>query len=1179
MKQLCCCLTVVVFLFSCKTKKTLFSNLSYTTTGITFANTIKEDDYINVLNYEYMYNGGGVGVADFNNDSLPDIYFTGNFVPNKLYLNKGNFKFTDITDTANVAGEGKWNKGVSIVDINNDGWQDIYICAGVLGDSNLRKNILYINEGVDKKTGIPHFENKAEEYGLADAASSHMAAFFDYDNDGDLDVYVVENAFDGTYANEYRPIIKDGSKSNTDKLFKNNWNATLNHPVFEDVSKQAGIQIEGYGLGVAITDINKDGWLDIYVSNDYLSNNLLYINNKNGTFTDKCAAYFKHTSKNAMGNDIADINNDGLQDIIEVDMAPGDNYRQKMMMNDIGYSTYQNNAMYGYITQYARNMLQLNVGNNNNLNDSTTQPVFSEIAYSSGVANTDWSWAPLLVDADNDGFKDLLISNGLPKDMSDLDFISYRNNTAPNTPKSQMLAQLPSIKIANTIFKNNGNTTFSNKTIDWGWNTPTFSAGMAYADFDNDGDMDVVVNNSNMEASILQNNLAENNFVQLQLQGDSLNKNAIGSIVTLFANQQQQTIELSPYRGYLSSVSNIIAFGIGNATVVDSIIIEWPNKKVQKITNVAINKKYSYSIKDAVAKNSQTNIPMPSLFTDITTSILVNYKALEEDFIDFDVQRLLPHKLSQYGPSIAVGDINGDKLDDFIIGGGSPLYAKTFVQNANGTFSNKRAVDSTSSKLNDDAGICLLDADNDGDLDLYIASGGAEAPANFKSYADHFYSNDGKGNFTEVQNAIPINTTAKSCVKAADYDLDGDIDLFIGGRALPGKYPMPVSSVLLRNDSKNGVIKFTDVTKEVAPQLENIGMVTDAVFSDVNNDNNVDLVVVGEFMPITILVKQQNKFIIQKTSLQNEVGWWNSISSADVDNDGDMDYVCGNFGNNSFLQASAKYPVSTLAGDFDKNGSYNVVLGNYFLDKPNGEVKQFPVASRDEFIKELPPFKEKFPNYSSFAKTTFAALFDKYNYADALKLNATNFTTCWIENKGNLNFELHILPQQMQWAPVFATSIYDYNNDGYLDIAAVGNEYNMNPYLGRIDAFNGLVCFGADKKEFTPQSISSTNFYVPGNAKSLVRLITNNNEVLIAGQNFGKTKLFAKPVVAKNIIYLNHDDNYALIKYKNGKTRKEEFYYGNSFQSQNSRTVVTQPNMASITIYNTKKQQRVVQIN
>lgn len=772
-----------------------------------------------------------------------------------------------------------------------------------------------------------------------------------------------------------------------------------------------------------------------------------------------------------------------------------------------------------------------------------------------------------------------MISNGLPKDMSDLDFISYRNNTAPNTPKSVMLAQLPSIKIANSIFKNYGNTTFSNKTIEWGWNTPTFSAGMAYADFDNDGDMDVVVNNSNMEASILQNNLAENNFVQLQLQGDSLNKNAIGSTVTLYANKQQQTIEVSPYRGYLSSVSNIINFGIGNTTIIDSIIIEWPNRKIQKILNVAANKKHIYSITDAVSKSNVHNISTPSLFTDITASSLVNYKAVEEDFIDFDVQRLLPHKLTQYGPTIAVGDINGDKLDDFIISGGSPFYAKAFLQNINGIFSNKRAVDSTSTKMNDDAGICLFDADNDNDLDLYIASGGAENPANFKSYADHFYTNDGKGNFTEIHNAIATNTTSKSCVKAADYDLDGDIDLFVGGRTLPGKYPMPVSSILLRNDSKNGVIAFTDVTKNIAPQLESIGMVTDAIFSDINNDNIVDLLIVGEFMPITFLVQHQNKFTVQKTSLQNEIGWWNSITSADLDNDGDMDYVCGNFGNNSFLQASPQYPVSTLAGDFDKNGSYNVVLGNYFLDKPNGKLKQFAVASRDEFIKELPPFKEKYPNYSSFASTSFKDLFDKYNYADALKLHATNFNSCWIENKGSLNFELHILPQQIQWAPIFATSIYDYNNDGYLDIAAVGNEFNMNPYLGRIDAFNGLICVGSEKKEFTPLSISSTNFYVSGNAKSLVRLIANNNEVLIAGQNFGKTKLFAKPITSKNIIALNNDDIYALVKYKNGKVRKEEFYYGNSFQSQSNRSIVTQSNMANVTIYNTKKKQRLISIN
>ena len=518
-------------LISCKQNKPLFQAINADKSGIHFNNQITEDDDLNVLNYEYLYNGGGVGIGDFNNDSLPDIYFTGNRTANKLYINKGHLKFEDITDAAGVGGNGKWCKGATIVDINNDGLLDIYVCAAVLHAADKRKNILYINQGINKSTGIPTFKDEGEEYGLADSSSTQMAAFFDYDNDGDLDVYLLVNdLIPGVYPNEFRPIRKDGSWPNTDKLLRNDWNENLKHPVFTDVSKQAGILIEGYGLGINITDINNDGWKDIYVSNDYFSNNILYINNHNGTFTDQCADYFKHTSKNAMGNDVADINNDGLPDVIELDMAPADNYRLKMMYNDIKYETWQNAAHSGYMHQYVHNTLQLNQGPSVSENDSINHPVFSEVGYYAGIAHTDWSWAPLAADVDNDGFRDLMISNGLPKDMSDMDFMAYRSNTAPNTPANELLKQIPTVQVSNYIFHNNGDITFTDKTKDWGWNFPTFSAGMACADFDRDGDMDIIISNTGMEATLLENTLNENknttnHYFNLQLKGDAQNRN------------------------------------------------------------------------------------------------------------------------------------------------------------------------------------------------------------------------------------------------------------------------------------------------------------------------------------------------------------------------------------------------------------------------------------------------------------------------------------------------------------------------------------------------------------------------------------------------------------------------------------------------------------------------------
>ena len=1182
-----CRFVIVLFLslcfFSCK-NKTLFKQIEANESGIHFNNIIQDNDTLNILDVENIYNGGGVGVGDFNNDHLQDIYFTGNTVPNKLYLNKGRFKFEDITEPAGVNGSGRWSRGVSIVDINNDGLQDIYICATLSPDVKMRENILYINTGIDDK-GIPHFKNMAAEYGLADTVHSTMAAFFDYDNDGDLDMYLVINEIlKAQFPGTFRPILKNREHPNTDKLFRNDWSDSLQHSFFTDISAQAGITIEGYGHGVNIADINMDGWKDVYVTNDFIPDNLLYINNHDGTFTNKAGSYFKHTSESSMGLDIMDINNDGLADIIEVDMNPEDNYRKKTMMNTIGYQRYQNNDYYGYQYQYVRNVLQLNMGPGVKQNDSIGDPVFSDISFFAGVAETDWSWAPLVQDFDNDGFRDIIVTNGFPKDVTDHDFNVFRRRSSTVATKEYMLGEIPQVKLRNYAFRNNGDLGFNIITDQWGLTTPSFSNGAAYADLDNDGDLDMVINNINEEAFLYENTINNKNktganYLQIEFKGGKDNLNGLGAFAEIFYNKgQKQVYENSPYRGYLSSIDSRAFFGLGDVTVIDSVIIKWPENKKQVLKDVKTNQLLSVDIKNADIEDTWINYPIAknTLFTEVTNSLGVNYQHRENDFIDFDRERLLPHKLSQYGPGLAAGDIDGNGLDDICIGGSVGFPGKFLLQQANGKFFIK---DMPERKV-ENRGILFFDADNDGDLDLYCASGSNEFPANSENYQDCFFVNDSKGNFTSDSSALPVNLTSKSCAIANDFDNDGDLDLFVAGRCLPGKYPLPVNSFIYRNDAKNGKIKFTDVTANLATGLQNIGMVCDARWTDFDNDGWTDLLVCGEWMPVTFFKNNRGKFenVSFQSGINDQLGWWNSITSGDFDNDGDIDYIAGNLGENSFFRASDQYPVNMYAKDFDKNGSLDGIVTIFLKDK-NGVKKEYTALNRDDIVSQLPPLKKKFLTYKAFANADIHQMFTADEMKGALILHANNFKSCYIKNNGGGKFELVPLPAIAQLGPLNGMIADDFNSDGNLDVVIIGNDYGNEVTDGRYDGVNGLTLLGDGQGNFITQTILQSGFFVPGDAKALIKLRgPDNNYLVAASQNRGPLKLFNHKSPNQKLISLQPLDVSVLVMYKNGKKQKREVNYGSSFLSQSSRFLNVDNNVVSVEIKDTKGTMRKIKL-
>jgi len=1172
---------------SCHRHKQLFEEVSSKHSGIIFNNRIVETDSLNPIDVTNMYNGGGVGVGDFNNDGLQDIFLAGNMVSSRLYLNKGELKFEDITDVAGTNTNGRWCKGVSIVDINNDGWMDIYVCVTMNNDPAKGKNLLYINQGLNKDK-VPVFKEESAAYGLNDPAFSTMANFFDYDNDGDLDVYIAVNDIpQGVNPSVFRPKITDGSFPSTGRLYRNDWDSSLHHPKFTDVTKQAGVTIEGYGHGVSVADINQDGWKDIFVTNDFIANDLLYINNHDGTFTEKSASYFKHTSANGMGQDIIDINNDGLSDVVELDMNPEDNYRKKTMLGSSSYRTYQLNDFFHYQHQYVRNTLQLNMGPRVNGNDSIGDPVFGDVGLFAGVAETDWSWTPLVADFNNDGFRDLIVTNGFPKDITDRDFLAYRREATPATSQKRTLAQIPEVKLHNYAFQNNGNCGFTDVSAEWGFTKPGFSNGAAYADLDNDGDLDMIVNNVNDEASVYENTSMDQasggqHYLSVQLTGDAANINGIGTWVELRYHGKLQVYEQTPYRGYLSTIQLNPHFGLDTVSVIDSLIVKWPDGTMQVIMGVAANQTIKVNKKDAASrfewgKSQQVGT---SLFKDITAAAGINYRHSQEDHIDFDIQKILPHKFSEYGPALATGDLNGDGLDDMVLGGNSSSPAVALLQQPNGSFIRKEITHPAPAGVASfqDMGIALFDADGDGDLDLYIARGGYESAPNNSSYQDCFYINDGKGNFTLDSLAIPPgNFTSKSCVRVADFDKDGRPDLFIAGRVSPWNYPSPVSSFIYRNDSKNGHIKFTDVTNDVAKGLNNIGLVCDAVFSDFDNDGYPDLVLAGEWMPLTFFKNDKGSFknVTGVSGTDSQVGWWNSIVAGDFDNDGDIDYVVGNLGQNSFLTASQQYPVSIYAKDFDNNKSYDAVLSLYLPASQQDQVKkEVPFPLRDDLIKQIVGMRSKFPTYKSYANATMDQVFSKEQLDGALILKANNFQSTFFRNEGNGKFSQAPLPYLAQLSTIDGMVADDFDGDGNLDVVMNTNDFSTDVNIGRYDALNGLLLKGDGKGNFIPQSILASGIFIPGNGKAMAKLRGASGKYLLAAtQNKGPLKLYELERDCQNIP-LHPDDVSAEISYRNGKKQKREFYSGSSLLSQSARFLSIDKNVDAVTIFDNKGRKR-----
>jgi hypothetical protein len=1095
------------------TSSPLFKLLAASETGIDFANHLKEDTTFNILNYLYFYNGGGVSIGDINNDSLPDIYFTANQLPNKLYLNKGNFKFEDITKKAGVAGTLGWTTGTSMADVNGDGWLDIYVCnvSGLLGLNT--HNQLFINN----QNGT--FSEKSKEYGLDFSGFATQAAFFDCDNDGDLDCYLLNHSthYEGTLkrADEIRP---EKNERAGDKLMKNE------NGKFIDVSSLSGIYSSavGYGLGISIGDLNQDGWQDIYIANDFHENDYVYLNNQNGTFTESIKQITGHTSKFSMGVDMADFNNDGRLDVFSADMMPeNEQIRKQSEESADAYSIYLFKNSFGYHHQFAKNALQLNIPiATHTKNEVNFQ--FAEIAQLAGVATTDWSWSVLFADLDNDGWKDLLVANGIPHRPNDMDYLKFVSEPAIkgglqmglDEAKLKYVEKMPVIKIGNYAFKNNKDLTFNNLSKNWGLDKAGFSNGSAYADLDNDGDLDLVINNINDQASIYKNEseqFEKNNYLKIKLLGENKNTSGIGAKITLKSKDNSIYYEQSPTRGFQSSSDHVLTIGLGKSEIIDTLIVTWLNGKSQSLTNVRANQFLTLKQNEASSSlsllQSANFLTTETLFQDITNQVNIPFKHEENAISDFEREFLIPYALSTQGSKMGKGDVNNDGLEDIFIPNGKWKASALFIQQKNSSFKKAQQTVFEPDSICEDVSAAFFDADSDCDLDLIVVSAGNEFYGKMKEIQPRLYLNDGKGNFVKTTDALPDVFLNASCVKPADFDGDGDMDLFIGARIETRKFGTNPQSYLLENQTpktKGSKVKFIDATLQNLPYSGKLGMVTDAVWADFNNDQQLDLVVVGEWMPLTFLENKKGKFTQneKKAETQNSNGFWNSIIADDFDNDGDVDFVAGNWGQNSYLKPTEKEPITLYVKDFDNNGSPDPIICTYRTNS-EGQRVSYPLPSKDEMTSQLPHLRKKFLKYKQYATATIGDIFSADSLKDAIVKYAYNFNTSYIENKGNGRMEIRSLPVEAQFSVVSALQSGDFDGDGKKDILLAGNFYGVTPLLSRYDASIGLLLRGNGKGDFLAVSPTQSGFISKGECRDiqLIKLANGKTIALIMRNN------------------------------------------------------------------------------
>ena len=1091
-------LIIPSFCFS-QAEKPLFNLLSPTQTGVDFQNTITDEKDHNILIYSNYYGGAGVGVGDFNKDGLADLFFAGNLVSDRLYFNEGHLKFEDVTDGAGIEIGGGWSSSVLIGDINNDGWDDIYVTRELYDDKpKLRRNKLYINQ----KNGT--FKEEAKKYGLDDSERTRNATFIDYNKDGWLDLFLLNQP---PNPGNYSPLF--GAELMREewapRLYKNNANGT-----FTDVSKEAGVLVPGYGNSVIAADLNNDNWLDLYVTNDYEVPDRLFINNQDGTFTDNIHEAARHISYYAMGVDAADVNNDGWLDVMTLDMVAEDNFRLKSNMGGMYPEAFWKIVNNGGHHQYMFNALHLNQGISPL--EGGRGVIFSDIAQLANVPSTDWSWSNVIADFDNDGWKDIFVTNGLLRDIRNSDsaksFPKYVQHVIeeyiaanPNAGEvgifdildlEEALKLIPSVPLKNYIFKNNGDLTFSKKTKEWGMDMETFSNGCAYADLDNDGDLEIIVNNINASASIFENK-SQSNWLRIKLSDSKNNKALCGTKIKIVANGKMQYAELANTRGMYSTSENLIHFGLGEMEKVEEMTVTWPEGLTSYFSNVNANQllEIDKAATNTMNKRVQNADPFP--FQNITANSGLSYIHIENNFDDFEKQVLLPHKMSQFGPALAVADVNGDGLEDVFAGGAVGQAGTLFIQKENKQFEKTTVFEEDN--LQEDIDAAFFDADGDGDLDLYVVSGGNEYPQQNKMYQDRLYINNGKGNFQKNTEALPIFRDSGSCVKPADFDGDGDLDLFIGGRQTPWSYPSPANSRLLKNE--NG--KFTDVTKNNAHEFVQLGLVTDAVWSDYDKDNDLDLIIVGEWMPITIFENNDGVFIQHSAlSTQHSTGWWYSIEAADIDGDGVDDYFAGNLGLNYKYKSTENEPFEVHYDDFDSSGTKDIVLSYYNF----GE--QFPLRGRSCSSQQVPVIKEKFPSYNIFASAKLEEVYGEENLGNALHYSAQTFASVFIKNN-NGQFEISPLPNEAQISSINDFLIKDFNGDEKLDVLIAGNLYPAEIETPRNDAGIGLLLYGDGNGNWTPVHPTESNIYLSYDVKKIWPL---GNWILF-GVNDGPLQVFS----------------------------------------------------------------------